>query len=78
LYLITLYHFIPAKLPTLSLTFIAFIIGASLMQIVATALMVKLFKLNNYAVGAGLAKSEALVAAILGMIFFGTHLTGLG
>ncbi|MGC7891705.1 DMT family transporter [Vibrio anguillarum] len=78
LYLITLYHFIPAKLPTLSLTFIAFIIGASLMQIIATALMVKLFKLNNYAVGAGLAKSEALVAAILGMIFFGTHLTGLG
>ncbi len=48
------------------------------MQILATALMVKLFKFNNYAVGAGLAKSEALVAAILGMLFFGTHLNFLG
>ncbi|BEI23710.1 hypothetical protein KKIDH5335_20420 [Vibrio fluvialis] len=48
------------------------------MQILATALMVKLFKFNNYAVGAGLAKSEALVAAILGMLFFGTHLSFLG
>ena len=28
--------------------------------------MVKLFKMNNFAVGAGLAKSEALMAAILG------------
>lgn len=36
------------------------------------------FKYNNYAVGAGLAKSEALVAAILGMLFFGTQLTVLG
>ncbi|MCG6282557.1 multidrug transporter, partial [Vibrio diabolicus] len=40
--------------------------------------MVKLFKFNNYAVGAGLAKSEALVAAVLGMLFFGTHLNVLG
>ena len=47
-------------------------------QILATALMVRLFKLNNFAIGAGLAKSEAIVAAILGTIFFGTSLTLLG
>ena len=40
--------------------------------------MVVLFKQNNYAVGAGLAKSEALVAAILGMLFFGSTLSLLG
>ncbi len=78
LYLCLLYQVKPAPLPTFSHTFITYILGAAMMQIVATMLMVQLFKLNNYAVGAGLAKSEALVAAILGMIFFGTHLTLLG
>lgn len=78
LYLITLYHIEPVQLPSFSHTFIGFIVGAAVMQILATALMVKLFKFNNYAVGAGLAKSEALVAAVLGMLFFGTHLNVLG
>ncbi|TRN25870.1 DMT family transporter [Vibrio furnissii] len=78
LYLITLYHIEPVELPSFSHTFIGFIVGAAVMQILATALMVKLFKFNNYAVGAGLAKSEALVAAVLGMLFFGTHLNVLG
>ncbi|UHJ59314.1 DMT family transporter [Vibrio furnissii] len=78
LYLLTLYHIEPVELPSFSHTFIGFIVGAAVMQILATALMVKLFKFNNYAVGAGLAKSEALVAAVLGMLFFGTHLNVLG
>ncbi|ADT86480.1 DMT family transporter [Vibrio furnissii] len=78
LYLITLYHIEPVELPSFNHTFIGFIVGAAVMQILATALMVKLFKFNNYAVGAGLAKSEALVAAVLGMLFFGTHLNVLG
>ncbi|MFG0885282.1 multidrug transporter [Vibrio sp. CJQ_6] len=78
LYLITLYQIEPVELPSFSHTFIGFIVGAAVMQILATALMVKLFKFNNYAVGAGLAKSEALVAAVLGMLFFGTHLNLLG
>ncbi|ELC0658794.1 DMT family transporter [Vibrio fluvialis] len=78
LYLAVLYQVEPIALPTFNSLFVTFILGASLMQILATALMVKLFKFNNYAVGAGLAKSEALVAAILGMLFFGTHLSFLG
>ncbi|ENM5874172.1 DMT family transporter [Vibrio mimicus] len=77
-YLVTLYQWQPAALPSFSITFWGYVIGASFMQILATALMVKLFKFNNYAVGAGLAKSEALVAAILGVLFFGTQLTLLG
>lgn len=40
--------------------------------------MVKLFQQQNFAIGAGLAKSEAIVAAILGTFFFGTHLSLLG
>ena len=37
--------------------------------------MVKLFKLRNYAIGAGLAKSEAILAAVLGVLFFSESLT---
>lgn len=77
-YLIGLYQWQDAPAPDASATTALFIIGASLMQILATALMVKLFQLNNFAVGAGLAKSEALVAAILGTIFFGTSLSWFG
>jgi len=78
LYLINLYIFEPSSLPNLSLTLLFFVVGAACLQILATALMVQLFKLNNFAVGAGLAKSEALVAAILGVLFFGTTLSWFG
>ncbi|MCZ4337434.1 DMT family transporter [Shewanella colwelliana] len=58
--------------------FWAYVIGASAMQILATALMVQLFKMRDFAIGAGLAKSEAIVAAIFGVLFFGTDLSVLG
>ncbi|WP_434926952.1 multidrug transporter [Shewanella sp. HL-SH2] len=77
-YLLSLYQWQPTHIPDFNVDFIQFIVGASLMQILATGLMVKLFKMQNFAVGAGLAKSEALVAAILGVFFFGTQLSLLG
>ena len=77
-YLLTLHQFQPTALPNFNGTFLGFVIGAASMQILATGLMVKLFKMQNYAIGAGLAKSEALVAAILGVFFFGTQLSLLG
>ncbi|MGR3969838.1 EamA family transporter [Shewanella sp. 1180_01] len=77
-YLVGLYLWQDVDIPDFSGRFIVFILGASAMQILATGLMVKLFKLQNFAIGAGLAKSEAVVAAILGTVFFGTHLSPLG
>lgn len=77
-YLYSLYLWHPVAMPTITQSFVLFVLGASAMQIIATALMVQLFKLKNFAVGAGLAKSEALVAAILGVMFFGTQLSLLG
>lgn len=77
-YLLSLHQWQPTHIPDFNLDFIQFVVGASLMQILATGLMVKLFKMQNFAVGAGLAKSEALVAAILGGFFFGTQLSLLG
>ena len=78
LYLFVVYQYQDAALPDFNLAFIGYIVGASIVQIVATGLMVKLFKMNNFAVGAGLAKSEALMAAILGVMFFGSALSLLG
>ena len=77
-YLAVLYGWQDAPWPRWQVSFITYIIGAALMQILATALMVRLFKQRNFAVGVGLAKSEALIAAILGTIFFGTQLSTLG
>jgi len=77
-YLCGLYQWQPADALTPNNAFIFYIVAASVMQIIATALMVLLFKQNNFAIGAGLAKSEALVAAIIGMLFFGSTLSLLG
>lgn len=89
-YLLTLYVFKPPLtfelghglsanlIPHFSLIFIATVFAAALLQIAATALMVVLFKQKNFSVGAGLAKSEALVAGVLGTIFFGSHLSLFG
>ncbi|QGS59076.1 DMT family transporter [Shewanella algae] len=77
-YLLSLYAWQDAGLPQLGHGALQYIIGAALAQILATALMVELFQLQNFAVGAGLAKSEALVAAVLGSLFFGTALTVTG
>ncbi|WP_319781538.1 DMT family transporter [Oceanisphaera sp. IT1-181] len=79
LYVWLLYLWQPDEpLPQFSALFFVYIVGAALCQIIATALMVRLFQLRNYAVGVGLAKSEAIWAAILGVAFFGTLLTPLG
>lgn len=64
--------------PHFSATFWCFVILAATLQIAATSLMVILFKQKNFAVGAGLAKSEALAAGALGLLFFGSELSALG
>ena len=77
-YLLILYSSSASQVPEFSGSFITVIFCASLLQIAATSLMVILFKQKNFAIGAGLAKSEALVAGVVGMLFFGSYLTPLG
>lgn len=79
LYLWLLYRWQPEQpLPGVTAPFLGYIVAAALSQILATALMVRLFQLRNYAVGVGLAKSEAILAAALGVFFFSAPLTSLG
>ncbi|MBO1255911.1 DMT family transporter [Alteromonas sp. 5E99-2] len=77
-YLLALNWFSPLEIPHFSLLFIITVSAAALLQISATALMVLLFKQKNFSVGAGLAKSEALVAGVLGTLFFGSQMNLFG
>ncbi|ENW26516.1 drug/metabolite transporter (DMT)-like permease [Acinetobacter lwoffii] len=78
LYLSSLYYFKPVE-SVIHFTpkFWVYVVIAGCSQILATALMVQLFKQKNYAVGVGLAKSEAILAAIIGVTFLADHLSFL-
>lgn len=79
LYIFWLYQSHPIQLHT-SFTpmFWVYILIAGCSQILATILMVMLFKQKNYAVGVGLAKSEAILAALIGVMLLQEHLSLLG
>lgn len=74
-YLLVLYKYFPqTPIPSFNLGFVVNILIAAIAQIAATAFMVMLFKSRNYAIGVGLAKSEAVIAATLGALFFAAPL----
>lgn len=74
-YLFVLYQYFPqTPIPNFNLGFAINILIAAITQIAATAFMVMLFKSRNYAIGVGLAKSEAVIAATLGALFFAAPL----
>ncbi len=79
IYISCLYHFKPVTESVhFNLRFAIYVLIAALSQIAATALMVQLFKQKNYAIGVGLAKSEAVLAAIIAVLFLSDHLSLLG
>lgn len=75
LYLWLLYRWERVPVPQFTGSFATLILLAAIAQILATALMVMLFRQRNYAIGVGLAKSEAVIAAVLGSLFFATPLS---
>lgn len=79
IYISCLYHFQPVTDSVhFNLRFAIYVLIAALSQIAATALMVQLFKQKNYAIGVGFAKSEAVLAAIIAVVFLSDHLSLLG
>lgn len=79
IYIASLYHFQPIKgITHFTGHYWFYIIIAALSQIMATILMVQLFKQRNYAIGVGLAKSEAIVAALIAVAVLNDHLSILG
>ena len=51
---------------------------ASVSQVLATVFLIKALTLKNFAVGTALAKTEALLTAVLGSIFFSAYLNPMG
>ena len=58
------------QLPRLGPTFLFSVLAAGALQIVATVLLIRLFKLRNFAVGSTYVRAEILVTALLGVSFF--------
>lgn len=66
------------SLPSLNTTFVLCALGAGILQIIATVLLVRLFALRNFAVGSCYIRTEVLTTAILGLLLFAEVVSGLG
>lgn len=75
LYLVLLYQHQNAPIPDFSSHFVRLILQIAIAQIMATIFMVMLFHKHNYVIGAGLAKSEAMLTALLGVLWFSVNLS---
>ena len=64
--------------PDIGWNFIAYTATAGAGQIIATALLVYLFSLRNFAVGTAYARTEAFLTAIVGALFFGEAIVMYG
>jgi len=69
-YLAAVIHYRGTPLPELNGTFLAAAFLAGLLQIVATVLLVRLFTLRNFAVGSTYVRTEVVLTAIIGFLFF--------
>lgn len=61
--------------PDINPTFLFSGLIAGLLQIVATVLLIRLFTLRNFAIGTTYAKSEVLLTASIGFVFFSEQIT---
>ena len=78
IYLFAVSRWYQAALPATNATFWIFAIIASVTQVVATALLIYLFSLRNFAVGTTYARTEAFLTALVGSLFFGELITLFG
>lgn len=73
LYVLGLNEFAGFPLPVPNLNFYTFVVIGGLAQIVATALLVALFSLRNFAVGTTYSKTETVQAALFGIVILGGY-----
>ena len=67
-----------STLPEPNCTFLLAGIAASILQIFATVLLVRLLTLRNFAVGSCYIRTEVLATALLGLLLFGELVSSLG
>ncbi len=60
-----------SPLPAPNAAFLGHVVLGGLLQIVATACLIRLFAMRNFAVGTALAKTEVVQAALFGLVILG-------
>jgi drug/metabolite transporter (DMT)-like permease len=71
IYVLGLHEFGDLDIPTANLPFYLYAVAGGLAQIIATAMLVALFSLRNFAVGTTYSKTETVQAALFGIIILG-------
>ena len=65
------------RFPDLNFIFVAYVMVGAIMQIIATSALVAAVSGSHFAVGTALSKTEAVQAALLGLIILGDAVSGL-
>ena len=78
LYLALILGIEDSELPAIHMTFAGYAVLASVGQIIATILLIRVLSRRNFAIGTTYAKTEAIQTAILGALLFSLPLTPLG
>ncbi len=66
------------EIPEIHAPFLLYSLGASIAQVAATVFLIQLFTLRNFAVGTTLTKTDTMLTAIIGSIFFSEVISGTG
>lgn len=77
-YLWAIWRLTGAPLPAFHAEFFLHSLGASISQVIATVFLIQLFTLRNFAVGTTLTKTDVMMTAIVGSLFFSEVLSGIG
>lgn len=64
--------------PALHATFLAYSLAAAAAQVGATALLIQLFRMRNFAVGTTLTKTDVMMTALIGTALFSERIDGAG
>lgn len=64
--------------PPISGAFVGYAIGTAVAQVLGTYLLIRLFTMSNFAVGTMLTKTDVMMAALIGTVFFSEAVTGTG
>ena len=74
-YLACLVIFLDEALPRVHVFFFLNAFGAAITQLLATAFLIHLFTLRNFAVGTNLTRTDVMMTAIIGSLFFSEDLS---
>ena len=78
IYLACLVFFLDEAIPRVHAFFFVNALGAAITQLLATAFLIHLFTLRNFAVGTNLSRTDVMMTAIIGSLFFSEDLSVSG